>query len=447
MKKLNLHIILPLLLAFFAISFFTMSKKTEIPTQAATLTEQKNQLNILKDRYNEATVKSREVREKLSKTQGEIKTTLERKDELDEEITALTEQIKIAEFLIAEYEAAIEEKQTEKEELEKKKTEQYNTLGEMLRTSYMYGDESYIDLILGSQSIGDFLQRLDFISYHMKYSKTLITEMENTSSSLQEVTESLETTLDSMTALKADLETAKAELEPKLAEVDTIIATLQSDEVYLAEQLEREEKDTEALTKELEALEKKIAEEEAKMKREEEERKKKEEEERKRKESENKKNNSNKNPSTTTKVTNPQSSSGSNPAGDGKLIWPLSVQRPSSSSYGYRTDPITGRRAFHNGLDIPAPHGTYILAAESGVVERASRYDTYGECVIINHGNGLTTLYAHCSGYNVKVGQKVTQGDVIAFVGSTGRSTGNHLHFVVRINGQYKDPNAYLPKK
>ena len=66
---------------------------------------------------------------------------------------------------------------------------------------------------------------------------------------------------------------------------------------------------------------------------------------------------------------------------------------------------------------------------------------------MIDHGGGLITLYAHCSGYNVKLGQKVTQGDVIAFVGSTGRSTGNHLHFVVRINGQYMDPNDYLPKK
>ncbi len=409
-----------MLIAFITVSSVSVSPDMKLSAEAATLTQQKNQLSVLKDKYSDATKKTKKVREELSKTQGEIKTRLQQKDELDAEIVALTEQIKTAEFLIEEYELAIDEKENQRISLEKKRTEQVETLGEMLKTSYMYGEESYIDLILGSRDISDFLQRLDFISYHMEYSNTLIEEMENTASTLDEVTLSLETSLEAMTALKTEYEIAKTELEPKLAAVDALILELQNDTVYMESQLATEEKDTAALEKDIQALEKQIAEKEAQLKKEEEEKNKKEG-----------------NKGTADK----KGSTG----GNGNIIWPIKGYRPTTSSYGYRKDPFTGKTAFHNGLDIAAPHGTNIYAAASGTVTRASRYDTYGECVIIDHGGGMITLYAHCSGYNVKVGQKVEQGDVIAFVGSTGRSTGNHLHFVIRVNGAYKDPNSYLP--
>lgn len=423
-KKAASRIILPLLVVIVALSAITFTRSPELnpAAEAATLGQQKNQLGVLKDKYSDAKKKTANVRSELAKTQGSIKTNLQRKDELDAEIVALTEEIKNAEELIAAYEISLAEKQTEKETLEKKKQEQIETLGEILRTSYMYGEESYIDLILGSKDISDFLQRLDFISYHAKYSDTLINDMELTAVTLDEVTVSLQTTLDSMNATNAEREARVAELTPLLAEVDEIILELQNDSEYLESQLAIEERDTAALEKDIKALETQIAAEEARQRKEEEERKKKEAATNKGKD--------------TTPIA---------PSADGSLIWPIKGYRPLTSSYGYRKDPITGRTAFHNGLDIAAPHGTNIYAVKSGTVIRASRYDTYGECVMIDHGGGMITLYAHCSGYNVKVGQKVNQGEVIAFVGSTGRSTGNHLHFVVRVNGQYKDPNNYLP--
>lgn len=414
-----MRLFLPLLIAFITVSSVSTTPNVELTAKAAaTLTQQKNQLSVLKDKYNDAAKKTKKVRDDLAKTKNEVKTNLERKDELDAEIVALTEQKMMAEFLIAEYETAIAEKEAERISLEKKRSEQIDTLGEMLRVSYMYGDESYIDLILGSKDISDFMQRLDFISYHMNYSGTLIEEIESTALTLDEVTGYLSTTLEALTSLKAEYETTEAELLPKLAEVDALIAELQADEEYMESQLAIEERDTAALEKDIKALEKQIAEKEAQLRKEEEEK---------------------------AKKNNTGSSSGSTGGGNGSVIWPIKGYRPLTSSYGYRKDPFTGRTAFHNGLDIAAPHGTYIYAAASGTVTRASRYDTYGECVIIDHGGGMITLYAHCSGYNVKVGQKVEQGDVIAFVGSTGRSTGNHLHFVVRVNGQYMDPNKYLP--
>lgn len=116
----------------------------------------------------------------------------------------------------------------------------------------------------------------------------------------------------------------------------------------------------------------------------------------------------------------------------------------NSSSYGPRVDPITGRRAFHEGLDFAAPRGTPILAAAGGVVVASHYHAGYGRMVEIDHGNKLVTRYAHAAKLNVKVGDLVYRGQKIATVGSTGRSTGPHLHFEVRVAGQAADPRLFL---
>jgi len=128
----------------------------------------------------------------------------------------------------------------------------------------------------------------------------------------------------------------------------------------------------------------------------------------------------------------------------GKMMWPVSGS--VSSGFGRR-----GRRG-HSGLDMPMPQGTPIVAAMDGVVVETAtssdkRYRGYGNTVLIDHGNGLATLYAHCSKINVKKGQMVKQGDVVALVGNTGRATTNHIHFEVRQNGRAVDPVPYLASR
>ena len=115
-----------------------------------------------------------------------------------------------------------------------------------------------------------------------------------------------------------------------------------------------------------------------------------------------------------------------------------------SSNYGYRRDPITGGGAMHSGLDFKGPYGTAILAAADGVVTKAGWQSGYGKCVEITHANGLVTRYAHLSGFEVSEGQKVSRGAKIARMGSTGRSTGTHLHFEVRLNGRAVNPMKFL---
>lgn len=124
--------------------------------------------------------------------------------------------------------------------------------------------------------------------------------------------------------------------------------------------------------------------------------------------------------------------------------WPVSGGYVSST-YGWRVSPVTGRWDFHRGIDIAAPQGTPIVATAPGVVVFAGRVAHYGETVIIRHGAELETLYGHCYGIDVSVGQRVVSGQIIATVGSTGRSTGPHVHYEVRLNGDPVSPWPYLP--
>lgn len=137
--------------------------------------------------------------------------------------------------------------------------------------------------------------------------------------------------------------------------------------------------------------------------------------------------------------------------GTGPLAWPLPQDFPITSHFGYRQDPITGEVDYHNGTDIAAPEGTPILAAAAGTVTIANGVDpwggSYGYHIKIDHGNGLETLYAHCSAICVRVGQQVQQGEVIGYVGSTGNSTGNHLHFETWANGVRTDAIGFFTER
>ena len=136
--------------------------------------------------------------------------------------------------------------------------------------------------------------------------------------------------------------------------------------------------------------------------------------------------------------------------GTGIFQWPLPEDFPITSYFGNRKDPFTGEPSYHDGTDIAAPAGTPILAAADGTVEIANSTDAwgggYGYYVKIRHNGSLETLYAHCSSICVSAGQKVKQGEVIAYVGTTGNSTGNHLHFEVRVDGKKTDALAYFKK-
>lgn len=127
----------------------------------------------------------------------------------------------------------------------------------------------------------------------------------------------------------------------------------------------------------------------------------------------------------------------------GDFVWPLPSSHYITSGYGHRIGPFFGNE-FHMGYDIAGSYGASVIAADGGTVVKAAFHPSYGNEIVIDHGNGLQTRYAHNASLNVRVGQKVSRGDVIAFCGSTGDSIGNHLHFEVLKNGTHTDPAPYL---
>jgi murein DD-endopeptidase MepM/ murein hydrolase activator NlpD len=123
-------------------------------------------------------------------------------------------------------------------------------------------------------------------------------------------------------------------------------------------------------------------------------------------------------------------------------IWP--TKGWISSNFGYRTSPFTGKREFHKGLDISGPSGTPVYAPANGKVSFTGTDGGYGLCIVLNHGNGITTRYAHLNRTGVKVGQNVSRGEMIGLMGNTGRSTGPHLHYEVRLNGVFVNPERFI---
>ena len=138
------------------------------------------------------------------------------------------------------------------------------------------------------------------------------------------------------------------------------------------------------------------------------------------------------------------STGGSSAVSLSSLMWPVPSCSLITSRFGYRVSPTAGASSYHGGLDIGAGEGATIVAAEAGQVILAGVNGGYGNCVMINHGNGIVTLYGHMKSIAVSYGQTVTKGQTIGYVGSTGVATGPHCHFEIRINGAQTDPAPYF---
>ena len=333
----------------------------------------------------------------------------------ESKLTTLNQQIEENEALLVKTEAELAEAQEE--------AAQYSeTLMKRIQGMYESSNASYIELLLKAESISDFFCKLEYVSQVMEYDNQIMRGLEEISRSIQEHKALIEETKAGLEADRQAVETQKKDLEEarqsKAAKLEELTALT---------------KDSEEALQDLETMSQDIQD---RIKKAEEEIRRREEEERRRQEEEANKNNG---------------SGSSVNTGELSFQWPLKGYTYLSSQFGPRIHPITGVYSNHKGCDIPAPGGTNIHSVEKGVVVEASGNNSwnggYGNYVMISHGNGYVSLYAHCSKVYVKVGQYVEKGDVIAAVGTTGSSTGNHLHLEMRINGTRVDPELYVPKK
>lgn len=319
---------------------------------------------------------------------------------LEYETTLLSTRIKTMETLINQLDVLYEQQGQQIEELSLKEAEEQKIFDNMLRMSYMYGSDTYFHLLFGSENIGDFLSRVDFIVYHFRANNNVLERLSETKASLEKTREEQKNSKDESVVYKDQLEQDKKEYDAKIAEANQKKTQYMADAANAESLYEKKLAETNAINAEIKALY---------------------EEQRK------------------------NNTASSNAAYSGTMGYPLpSSYTTVSSGFITRTSPISGKTENHNGLDLPAPRGTSIYAADAGKVVIARHSSSWGNYVTIDHGGGIMTLYAHASSLNVTVGQTVKKGDTIAYVGSTGWSTGNHLHFTVYKNGVAVNPAPYI---
>lgn len=319
---------------------------------------------------------------------------------LEYETTLLSTRIKTMETLINQLDVLYEQQGQQIEELSVKEAEEQKIFDNMLRMSYMYGSDTYFHLLFGSENIGDFLSRVDFIVYHFRANNNVLERLSETKASLEKTREEQKNSKDESVVYKSQLEQDKKEYDAKIAEANQKKTQYMADAANAESLYKKKLAETNAINAEIKALYE-----------------------------EQKKNNT----------------ASSNAAYSGTMGYPLpSSYTTVSSGFITRTSPISGKTENHNGLDLPAPRGTSIYAADAGKVVIARHSSSWGNYVTIDHGGGIMTLYAHASSLNVTVGQTVKKGDTIAYVGSTGWSTGNHLHFTVYKNGVAVNPASYI---
>ena len=372
--------------------------------------------------------------------------------ELDMQLLQLADELDQLETDIAAKQAEVDETTAHLAEAEQTEREQYEAM--KLRIQYMYekGDSSYLDMLLSSGSMSELLNRAEYIQEISVYDRDMLEKYKAIVADIAATKVKLEEELQQLEDLKTQTEAKQQSVLMLVDEKNKELANLNSQLETQAELRAGYEADLAETNARIAQMEEEIrkaeeearrrAEEEARRKAEEEARRKAEEAARAREGAGEASGQAVDAPKDTEKKSSSSSSSGSKATGS--LSWPLPASDYVTSGFGHRESPTAGASSNHQGIDIGASTGSSITAADGGTVITASYSSSAGNYVVISHGNGLSTVYMHCSKLLVSEGDTVSKGQTIAKVGSTGYSTGPHLHFGVRKNGSYVDPTDYV---
>jgi len=366
------------------------------------------EIDRLRDEKKEYEKKKREIQSRINAIEFERKTEVAKKSVLDDQIMLTCLEIDNATETIEYYETLIVEKEQEVVEAQKREDDQLRNYKKRVRDMEENGVISYLEIVFDSTSFSDLLARLDFIGDIMQADEKTYNDLIVAKHETEAAVEVLEQTKLEMEDEKVLLQDKQDELESQIDEANALIEKIESD-------LETER-----------ALHAEVAAEEDRVQRE---INQKVEELRRQQERDR---------------AAAAAATASKVKGTGQLGWPCPSSRSVTSGYGVRQHPVYKVFRMHNGIDIGAKHGANVVAADSGTVITSAYNSSYGNYIVISHGNGITTLYAHLSSRKVSEGKAVTKGQVIGLVGSTGVSTGPHLHFEVSINGSRVDPQKYL---
>lgn len=366
-----------------------------------------SEIDALKSQKSQLASQKNSLQSTINSLQGQQNDQIALKNALDEKNAITVKQILNLNEQIELHTQLIDQKTKEVDEAQKVADAQLEKYKVRVRAMEESGRYNYFEVLFGASSIGEFLSLIDDIGDIMRSDKELEDAYRQSVADLKAVKAEYEQAKAEMEDSKTELETLKAQQEKDIAEAASVIASLQGDissNSSLLSQLSEQEKQLNAdIQKKVDELNKQ--------------------------QEANKGNNG----------------SGST-VGTGNLVWP-SYCTYITSRQGPRTHPITGEYRNHGGTDIGASYGSAIYAADSGTVVRSADgwNGGWGNYVMIDHGNGMQTLYAHMSSRAVSVGQTVSRGQTIGYVGSTGMSTGAHLHFEMYINGSRIDPQTRYP--
>lgn len=347
------------------------------------LKRRERELEILEEQMSALNASIDNNKALQNKTNQKIQTLYSEVKKLEKEIVTLTGQIENTTAMIAEKQVEIEMAQ----EAIAKKNERLN---DRLRVMYKSGNFGYMEVLFGAEDFTDLLTRVDMLQLILKHDQDLLVTMKSN---------------------RDAVEAQKVELENKKNALNGYVTEKTQKQNHLSDSMKNLVSYKEALLEDAAALEEmeQTALSEADQ-----------------------------------LVAIIQNLKLAPKYIGGEMIWPLPGYYEINSDFGERIHPITKVYSKHTGIDIPAKQGTPIIAAQTGTIVYADWFGTYGRAVIIDHGGGLTTLYAHCDALYVTVGQAIKKGEQIAAVGSSGYSTGMHLHFEVREGGAYVDPKGYV---
>ena len=339
------------------------------------------------------------VKKQLEKSKNDLSAFV---TQLDNNVSDIEDKISQLNDDIDKKTKEIDQSRKELEEAEQVKADQYAAMKKRVKALYEQGDDYYLELLITAHGFGDFLNNMENINKLADYDSRMYAQYQQTVDYCEACKAKLEAEEEVLEETKQAAEDEKKAVEELIAEKEKEITAYENDINNKEAAIKAYEQELAVTSSVISELEKAVAAERAKL--------------------------------------------NTNRTYDGGMFcWPAPSFTRVSSEYGYRVHPILGVQKFHNGVDLAAPGGSDILAAYDGTVVAAAYNDTMGNYVMIDHGGELYTIYMHASKLLCSAGQNVSRGQRIALVGTTGRSTGNHLHFTVRLNGQYVSPWNYIP--
>ena len=354
------------------------------------------EIDAMREQADDLREQQEAIQNQLDALAQDQASAMERKTLLEQQINATQAEIDNITAQIAQYDQLIAQKQEELSQAQAEEEAQYDLFCERVRYMEEQGEVSYWSILFSSKDFADLLDNAMMVEEIMDYDNAIMEQLIALREQIEADKAELETARQEQEAAKAEQETARANLRAQEDEVESLIAQLADQEEDLEAERAQFEAAANAADAEIAAAERELA------------------------------------------------AAISGVVSESDFLWPLPGYYSLSSLFAGRIHPITGKPQHHTGIDIPAPANTEILAAKSGVVTTSTYNNSYGNYVVISHNDGTSTLYAHMTRRGCSKGDTVSQGQVIGYVGTTGSSTGNHLHLEVRVNGERKDPTQYF---